>query len=347
MLGYITIASMSVDFEALGQTLGMTEIIRLQNVLSRELTRRFEKAVALAFSDLVGSTPYFARFGDEAGRRLQQRHLDLLQAAIARGSGRIVDTAGDGAFLAFGSADEAITAMIESQKLISAENLAQSREHQLNVRQGVHYGSVLTDGIIVTGDAVNLCSRVSGSADPGEIRTTREAFLALTNAAYRVICRTVPSVILKGFARPVDVMAVEWRDPNVFPYAVVIEETRQETVLPSQDIITFGRLREHNGAPANDVVIELGDPGLSNKISRWHFELRRKATGFVLHSLSSQPTEVDGATLVSGQQAPVRPGSRVVVNRVATLLFLVRPNTAMSDASVGTCLPDGGSFFTP
>ena len=43
---------------------------------------RFERRRALVFSDVVGSTPYFARFGDEAGRQLQQRHVDLLNAAI-------------------------------------------------------------------------------------------------------------------------------------------------------------------------------------------------------------------------------------------------------------------------
>ena len=65
-------------------TLSMTEIIRLQNLLQQELTRRFERYMALAFSDIVGSTPYFARFGDAAGRQLQQLHFDLLAAACQR-----------------------------------------------------------------------------------------------------------------------------------------------------------------------------------------------------------------------------------------------------------------------
>jgi class 3 adenylate cyclase len=335
---------MSFDFESLSATLGMTEIIRLQNVLSRELTRRFEKPQALAFSDLVGSTPYFQRFGDETGRRLQQRHLDHLQHALQRSRGRIVDTAGDGAFLCFDSADDAIAVLIETQKLVSADNLAQSHAHQLVVRQGLHYGSVLTDGVVVTGDAVNLCSRVAGSSDPGEIRATREAFVAFGNAAHRVICRGIPSVTLKGIPRPVDVMAVDWRDPNVFPYAVVIEETGKEIVLPSQDIVTFGRLAEHNGAPANDVVIELPDLQQWNKISRWHFELRRRTHDVVLHTLSAQTTEVDGFVVANGRQAPVRPGTRVRLGGAATLRFVARAVAASSAAAAGTCLPNGGSF---
>ena len=87
------------DFEGLANTLSMTELIRLQDVLSKALVRRFEKRLALVFTDVVGSTPYFARFGDEAGRKLQQRHFDLLNAVIAPEGGRMIDTAGDGAFM--------------------------------------------------------------------------------------------------------------------------------------------------------------------------------------------------------------------------------------------------------
>ena len=46
-------------------SLSMTEIIRLQTVLSQELTRRFERKAALAFTDVVDSTRYLAQFGDE------------------------------------------------------------------------------------------------------------------------------------------------------------------------------------------------------------------------------------------------------------------------------------------
>jgi hypothetical protein len=60
------------DIEELCNSLSMTDIIRLQTVLSAALVRRFERSMALAFSDIVGSTRYFARFGDEAGCRLQQ-----------------------------------------------------------------------------------------------------------------------------------------------------------------------------------------------------------------------------------------------------------------------------------
>src|SRR6185369_9867141 len=106
-----------IDLEALS----MTEIIRLQNQLQQELTRRFERPLTLLFSDIVGSTPYFARLGDAAGRQLQQLHLDLVGRCLGD-AGRIVDTAGDGAFLVFPSTEQAANAVIELHKRVSEAN---------------------------------------------------------------------------------------------------------------------------------------------------------------------------------------------------------------------------------
>ena len=301
-------------------TLSMTEIIRLQNVLQQELTRRFERQLALAFSDIVGSTPYFARFGDAAGRQLVQLHIDLLNECLPHRQGRIVDTAGDGAFLVFPSADAAISALIEFEKIVSRENATRARDHQLQVRIGGHWGPALTDGVTVSGDSVNLCARVAASASAGEIRLTREMFQELS-PAHRLNCRPIGAAELKGVSRMVELVTFDWRDRSIFPTRIRIEETKEELDLPHQDIISFGRLREHEGTLANDLVLTLPDQLQALKISRWHFELRRFPDGFRLRPLSEGVTEVDGAPVVRGSEVGVKPGSKVRVSRVLTLTF--------------------------
>ena len=159
--------------------LDLTEIIRLQNQLSAALKRRFERVLAVAFSDVVGSTAYFARFGDEEGGRLLQRHVDTLQQVLPAVGGRIVNTAGDGAFLCFAQVLPAVEAMLQIEDLILRDNARLAREHHLTVRIGLHWGPVLTDGVIVTGESVNLCARVAASANSGEIRLTKAAFMEL------------------------------------------------------------------------------------------------------------------------------------------------------------------------
>lgn len=317
---------MSLDeIEDLVRTMGMTEIVRLQNLLSSELTRRFEKPMAVAFSDVVGSTEYFARFGDEAGRRLQQRHFDLLSQAVLPQGGRIVDTAGDGAFLAFPTVEAAIDALCDFHKRVSQDNLNHPRNHQLSVRTGIHHGPVLTDGVQVTGDAVNLCSRVTGTASGSELRLTREAYLACTHFGHRLNCKGLAPVNLKGIPRPIELLTYEWRDLSRFPESVQLEETGETFILPQQDTITFGRLKEHDGVLANDIVLALPDPRASQQISRWHFELRRQPDGFLFHLITGQRTEVDGALVSKGQQVSLQPDSVVRISDVATLRFIPFP----------------------
>ena len=321
-----------IDFS----TLGMTEIIRLQNQLQQELTRRFERPLALVFSDIVGTTPYFARFGDAAGRQLQQLHIDLLGECLLKGEGRIVDTAGDGAFLAFPAADAAMRALVDFDLCISRENARRARDQQLQVRIGVHVGPVLTDGVVVSGDAVNLCARVSASAKAGEVRITREVFQDLA-LDFRLSCRLIGLVDLKGVARQIELLAIDWRDHAIFPTRMRIEETNEELELPSQDIISFGRLRVHEGALANDVVLVPQDPAQALRISRWHFELRRFPDGFRLRPVSDGATEVDGEVIEKGREVLVKPGTKIRVAKVLTV-SLASPARLLHDSADATRL---------
>jgi adenylate cyclase len=204
---------------------------------------------------------------------------------------------------------------------VSSQNAARQAEHQLLIRCGVHWGPVLNDGKLVTGDAVNLAARVASSAGGGEIRVTKAAFLELPHQD-RLRCRPLPPEALKGIPQPVDMLRYEWRDPKLFPTALRIEETGQTLALPSRDTITFGRLGEVDGMQGNDVVLLHPDRALAAKVSRWHFELRRHPKGFVLRPVSNNATEVDGEVVAQGQEVTLRADSVIKVAGVLTLTFV-------------------------
>jgi class 3 adenylate cyclase len=323
-------------------SLTMTEIIRLQSQLQQELTRRFERELALVFSDIVGSTAYFARFGDAAGRELQQLHVDLLAACIGPAGGRIVDTAGDGAFIVFASAEAALDGVVAFQTMMARTNQARGRTHQLQVRVGVHWGPVLTDGVAVSGDAVNMCSRIAASADPGQVRLTRAVFQQI-GSEHRLNCHALGDVALEGFAERVGLLAIDWRDPSLFPRNLRVVETGENFSLPAQDIVTFGRLLEHEGVRANDIVLTHADPTLQRRISRWHFELRRSESGLQLLALSDSTTIVDGRRIERGASVEVRAGSRICVGDALNLHLLgpERPESE-ADSNATLMLPPAG-----
>jgi class 3 adenylate cyclase len=303
----------------------MTEIIRLQTLLSHELARRFERPATLAFTDIVESSSYFTHFGDEAGRRLQQLHFDLLEQSLATGTGphcgRIVDTAGDGAFICFASAGAAVRAMMALQNGITHENMDRPRPHQLSVRIGLHRGQVLTDGVQVTGDAVNLCARVVGTARASEIRLSHDLFQELS-PDLRHLCRPLGPVNLKGMGRSVGLLLLLWRDPVRFPSQLMIRESGERILLPAQDTVCFGRGETVEQTTSNDVTLGLPDALAARQVSRRHFELRARPDGYLLKSLTDQLTEVDGVTMQRDQELPLRSGSCVKLANVMTLDFL-------------------------
>lgn len=317
----------------------MTEIIRLQTVLSQELARRFERPAALAFTDIVESSAYFTHFGDEAGQRLQHLHFDLLERSVVTDGGtrlgRVVDTAGDGAFVCFASADAAAQAMMALQNRITHENVSRPRPHQLSVRVGLHWGHVLTDGVQVTGDAVNLCARLVATARASEVRLSRDLFQELS-LELRHLCRPLGQVNLKGIARGVELMALLWRDPVRFPSHVVIRESGERIALPTQDTVCFGRGEQVDRTAANDVALGLPDALTARQVSRRHFELRAHPDGYLLKALTSQSTEVDGVTIQRERELPIRPGSSVKLADVMTLDF-VSPSLA-DEGTIGATL---------
>lgn len=125
---------MSIDFESLT----LREIIQLQNQLSSCLARWFEKRLAIIFSDIVGSTAYFQRYGDQAGRQIHQQHLDLLAANLEGSDGRIVDTAGDGALLAFTKIEDATEFSIRFHRAHWHTDRSSLPEHRWQTRTCIH-----------------------------------------------------------------------------------------------------------------------------------------------------------------------------------------------------------------
>jgi class 3 adenylate cyclase len=328
---------MEIDLESMS----LREVLQLEDTLAQTLRRRFGRNAALVFTDVVGSTQYFARFGDQAGRILQQRHLQLLEKAIAKWEGRIVDTAGDGAFSTFPNPTASAEAMVSLEKDIAADNIGRARDHHLQIRAGLHFGPVLTDGIIVSGDAVNLCARVASSSQPGEIRMTKDTFLELTPEIRRR-CEPLAAGQFKGIPEPVPLMKLPWMVANDVPDRVRIEETHEVIPIPQQETITFGRLKEKGGVQINDIVLTLPDPVLRQQISRWQFELRRVGDGMVLRSVSDKPTEVDGAAVGKGVDVPVRGGSVLRIVGVMTITFLKPGEADDSEESLGTTIAPSG-----
>ena len=188
--------------------LGATPDARLATeALGQETTARPEpKHVdrTFMFTDIVRSTNLVEALGDGPWRHLIRWHDELLRSQFATHRGEVVKAIGDGFFVAFQSANEAVECAVAIQRALQEHRQAHGFAPQ--VRIGVHAASATHEGLDYWGKGVNAAARVGALADGDEILATAEtAALAATRPV-----TALRSVTLKGFANPVDIVSVQW-----------------------------------------------------------------------------------------------------------------------------------------
>ncbi len=130
--------------------------------------------VTLLFADVEGSTRLLHTLGERfAPARGRMREI-VREAAAARG-GREVDWAGDGAFLVFPRARDAVAAAIEMQRALAREPW--DPDEALRLRMGIHTGEpeLVHEGYV--GMDVVVAARICSAAHGEQIvvsRTTRD-----------------------------------------------------------------------------------------------------------------------------------------------------------------------------
>jgi class 3 adenylate cyclase/tetratricopeptide (TPR) repeat protein len=172
------------------------------------------RTVTVVFADLVGSTSIGEGLDPEAHRRVQSRYFDELRAVLERHGGTVEKYIGDAVMAVFGTpvvheddALRAIRAATEMREVLTSLNdeLRQGLNVALSVRTGINTGEVAagdptTGQRLVTGDAVNVASRLETAATAGEILIGDDTYRLVRNA---VLVEPVDELDLKGKAAPI------------------------------------------------------------------------------------------------------------------------------------------------
>jgi predicted ATPase len=122
--------------------------------------------VTLLFTDIEGSTRMAQRLGDRYAEMLATHHA-LVRAALHAHGGHEVDTAGDGFFVSFARARDAVLAAIDAQRALEAQVWGDGE--RLRVRVGVHTGEPQRDGRGFVGVDVHRAARICAAAWGGQI----------------------------------------------------------------------------------------------------------------------------------------------------------------------------------
>jgi class 3 adenylate cyclase len=158
---------------------------------------RLERPPAICFLDITGYTRLTEERGDEAAADLASTLGRLVQRTSVPYGGKPIKWLGDGVMFYFRDPARAVRAAIEMVAGIAAAGLPPAHV-------GVHAGPVLYQEGDYFGRTVNLSSRISDYASPGEVLVTQAAADASQDPA--ITFTDVGPVELKGVSEPVQLL---------------------------------------------------------------------------------------------------------------------------------------------
>ncbi|HSJ35096.1 MAG TPA: tetratricopeptide repeat protein [Acidimicrobiia bacterium] len=195
-------------FQRLGAAPGMDEVDSLlrEHGFGADASPSQRVIRTFMFTDIVTSTEMVEVIGDAAWDNIINWHDRTLRRIFSDHNGDEVKQTGDGFFVSFESAVDAVTAAVEVQRRLSRHR--QDHGFAPWVRIGLHSSEATQVGDDYRGQGVHLAARVGGLGGRDEIVATASTVDGITVTG-TTIGEPRP-VELKGIAEAVQVVAVEW-----------------------------------------------------------------------------------------------------------------------------------------
>lgn len=163
--------------------------------------------VTVMFCDIAESTLHNERLGDDEWHRVLAHIRGVVRTALTQRGGTEVGTQGDGMLSRFESPADAVLCGIDIQSELGTAREASDFVPELRI--GVHAGEAVSDDGDLIGRVINLASRVTDEATPGEILVTEPVADQLVGKLELEDKGLRP---LKGLQQPRHLLAVKWSD---------------------------------------------------------------------------------------------------------------------------------------
>jgi TolB-like protein/Tfp pilus assembly protein PilF len=154
---------------------------------------------AILFADMTGYTALM-QDNEHLARQKRKRFKDVLEAAIEKYDGKILQNYGDGSLSIFNSAINSVSCAISIQQQLQLEP-------KVDLRIGIHTGDVVIEEESIFGDGVNLASRIESMAVPGGIFISDKVYDEIKNHE-NIKTRDLGFFELKNVKLPVHLFAI-------------------------------------------------------------------------------------------------------------------------------------------
>lgn len=274
------------------------------------------------FADLTGSTGVFEALGNEKATLAVTRLTQLIGETCTLFNGRVVKTLGDGVLAVFPAEFDAVSAVVELQRAHQNRIAKWPTRLLMHLKVGMANGEIIQVDGDCFGEAVNLASRLSDLAGPGEIWATRELMLAVDPPS-GVRFRELGLISIRGLTEPRALTRIDWNtegEPSslmTMPASLdVFSPNRMDSVLGQIELswldvrarFSSERLPVNLGRQG-DVEFAVNDP----RVSRLHARIDWVNQHFVLTDLSSYGTWVRFAG--SSHEVTLRRGECVLLGQ--------------------------------
>ncbi len=164
------------------------------------------------FTDMVGYTA-LGQKNESLSLVLVKEQRKLIRPILRRHNGREVKTMGDAFLVEFPNALDAVRCAYDIQRATREFNISTSEERRIHLRVGIHLGDVVESRGDISGDAVNLASRIEPLAEDGGVCLTRQVYDQVQNK-FELPVVSVGFKPLKNVSTPVEVckMVMPWSE---------------------------------------------------------------------------------------------------------------------------------------
>lgn len=186
------------------------------------------------FTDMVGYTALGQR-NEPLSLTILEEQRKLIRPILFRHEGREVKTIGDAFLVEFPNALEAVRCAYDIQRSAREFNIPLSEERRIHLRIGVHLGDVVGSGGDISGDAVNVASRIEPLAEDGGVCISRQVYDQVKNKLDLPLL-SLGLKSLKNVTEPVEIfkMVMPWAEERIPPSTQF--EKRRIAVLPFANI---------------------------------------------------------------------------------------------------------------
>jgi adenylate cyclase len=180
------------------------------------------KLAAIMFTDIVGYTALMAE-SEEKGLGVRSRHREVVRPLVQQYHGESIEARGDESLSVFSTALDAVNCALAIEEQVKNDS-------ELKLHVGIHLGDLVVQGDEVSGDGVNIASRICSLSEGGGLCVSGEVYRSIRNQP-GIESTALGEQDLKNVPEPVAVYAVSGRAAPPRTVSAAVPKARPRALL--------------------------------------------------------------------------------------------------------------------